>query len=299
MIEPGLAGRVALVTGADNPEGIGAATARALAEQGAAVCLHYFRRDDDDHQVDAMDSDRLSPSDLPGEARYRSLQKRSAEAIVAKLREDGAAAACIEADLRDVEAVPALFEHAESVLGPVEILINNAATSDADTFVPVSSEVERSAVDGFAMAPIDAESIDKVLGVNSRAPALLMAEMARRHAARGADWGRIVCVSTDGASGFCTQVSYGASKHALESYSRAAAGELGFYGITVNTVSLGPIQTGWIGPEMEAEIGASIPLRRVGQPDDVADVVVFLCSEQARWLTGQQIYVGGGHLMPL
>jgi 3-oxoacyl-[acyl-carrier protein] reductase len=124
-----------------------------------------------------------------------------------------------------------------------------------------------------------------------------MAEFAHRHVQHGARWGRIINVSTDGAPGFRSEVSYGASKYALESYSRAAASELGQYGITVNVVSLGPIQTGWITPEMERQIALETPLRRVGQPQDVADVIVFLASEQARWLTGQIIHVGGGHRM--
>ena len=91
--------------------------------------------------------------------------------------------------------------------------------------------------------------------------------------------------------------AYGASKAALEAYSRSAAVELSHYGITVNIVSPGPIQTGWIAPDMEASIVPSIPLGRLGQPEDVADVIVFLASEQARWLTGQCLHVGGGHRM--
>ena len=83
----------------------------------------------------------------------------------------------------------------------------------------------------------------------------------------------------------------------MESYSRAAASELGRYGITVNIISPGPIQTGYIAPELEQRLNLEIPLGRVGQPEDVADVVVFLASEQARWLTGQLLFVGGGHRM--
>jgi 3-oxoacyl-[acyl-carrier protein] reductase len=127
----------------------------------------------------------------------------------------------------------------------------------------------------------------------------MMAEYARRFVKRGAGWGRIINVSTDGASGFGTEVSYGASKHALESYSRAAAKELGKYGITVNVVSLGAIQTGWITPDLETKISSETPLGRIGEPEDAADVILFLASEQARWLTGQMLYVGGGHQMPL
>ncbi len=92
-------------------------------------------------------------------------------------------------------------------------------------------------------------------------------------------------------------MSYGASKLALESYSRSAAAEFGRYGITVNIVSPGPIQTDWITPETEEREARVTPLGRVGHPDDVADVIVFLASEQARWLTGQRLYVGGGHAM--
>jgi 3-oxoacyl-[acyl-carrier protein] reductase len=112
-------------------------------------------------------------------------------------------------------------------------------------------------------------------------------------------WGRIINVSTDAADHFGSQVSYGASKHALESYSRSAAGELGRYGITVNVVAPGPIQTGYLPPEGVTRAASNAPLRRVGHPDDVADVIVFFGSEQARWLTGQLLYVGGGNKMPI
>jgi 3-oxoacyl-[acyl-carrier protein] reductase len=73
--------------------------------------------------------------------------------------------------------------------------------------------------------------------------------------------------------------------------------ELGQLGITVNALSLGPVQTGWITPELEKEIPPTIPLGRIGRPEDVADVIVFFASEQARWITGQKMYVGGGHGM--
>ncbi len=119
----------------------------------------------------------------------------------------------------------------------------------------------------------------------------------KRHVAAGANWGRIVNVSTDGSPAFEGEVSYGSTKHALEALSRAAAKELGPFGITVNIVSPGPIQTCYITPTAEKHISASTPLRRVGQPADVADVIRFLCSEQARWLTGQMLFVGGGWRM--
>jgi 3-oxoacyl-[acyl-carrier protein] reductase len=142
---------------------------------------------------------------------------------------------------------------------------------------------------------VTAGGLDRHFAVNSRAVALLMAEFARRHAARGAGWGRIINVSTDGADCFPGEAGYGASKAALEALSRTAAVELGRYGITVNVISPGPIQTDWITPELEELIARNTPLGRVGEPEDIADVAVFLASHQARWITGQVIRVGGGN----
>jgi len=185
------------------------------------------------------------------------------------------------------------------MLGPVEVLVNNAAYCVPDTFVPQGRlSADYRSPSGTAMRPLTPEGHDRHFAVNTRATALTMAELAKRHVERGASWGRVVNVSTDGAYVFPGEVSYGASKLALEGYSRSAAVEFGPFGITVNTVSLGAVQTGWISPEMEEEISAEYPLRRVGRPKDVADVIVFLASEQARWVTAQTLYVGGGHALP-
>jgi 3-oxoacyl-[acyl-carrier protein] reductase len=293
MTRTGMEGRVALVTGANH--GIGAATARALAAAGAAVFLSYLRGPLYEAEEPPAEEDQLA---APGPALYRARQAQTAESVLRTIREAGGQAEAWEADLADPAAIPALFEQAEAALGPVDILVNNAAYCQMDTFLPPGRREAR-AFDQMPRTTITAESHDRHFAVNSRAVALMMAELARRVIERGAAWGRIINVSTDGASGFSGEISYGASKHAMESYSRAAASELGPYGIAVNVVSLGPIQTGWIPPQAEREWPAGIPLRRIGQPEDVADVIVFLASEQARWITGQLIYVGGGHQMPL
>jgi len=295
MINPGLNGKVALITGANSPYGIGAAAARAFAAQGVAVFITYLRQ-----RIELSPQATQAPdlAGIPGEAFYQAAQQLTAEAVVGEIRAGGGRVAAVEADLADSASVPMLFDQAEQVFGPVNLLINNAAYCVPDTFIPAPQlSTDTRAAGGAVLAAITAESHDRHFAVNSRAVALTMAEFTRRHVARGAAWGRIINISTDGAPGFASEISYGASKYALESYSRAAAKELGQFGITVNVMSLGPIQTGWIALELERSVEQHIPLGRAGRPDDVADAMLLLAAEQARWITGQVIYVGGGHRM--
>ncbi|GCE46590.1 3-oxoacyl-[acyl-carrier protein] reductase [Thermosporothrix hazakensis] len=290
MLQTGLQGKVALITGGNH--GIGAATARALAAEGCHVLINYLRLP----LQGITENDYLAQiqTETPGIALYNRKRRADAANVVQEIRTQGGKADAIEADLADPATIPMLFEEAEKRFGTVDILVNNADHCEQDTFLAQPGL----AADGFPNATITAALHDSHFAVNSRAVALLMAEFASRHIAARKQWGRIINISTDGAPGFAGEVSYGASKAALESYSRAAAQELGPYGITVNIVSPGPIQTGWISPQQVAEISRVTPLRRVGQPDDIADVIVFLASEQARWLTGQLLSVSGGLRMP-
>ena len=125
----------------------------------------------------------------------------------------------------------------------------------------------------------------------------MMAEYAKRHIAHSRQWGRIINITTDGARCHASNVSYAASKFAVESYTRSAALELGPYGITVNAISPGAVQTGWIPVELEKETAAAYPLRRIGQPEDIAEAVVYFASDQAGWITGQVLQVDGGNLL--
>jgi 3-oxoacyl-[acyl-carrier protein] reductase len=229
----------------------------------------------------------------PGDALYRARNADSPDTVQRKLVAIGARVAAAEFDLSDPDVPPRLFDAVEDALGPVDVLINNAAYAVSDTFDPVG-ETEADWA-GRARSIVNAESHVHHFSVNCRAVTLLKSEFARRHVERRARWGRIINISTDGADAFPGEVSYGASKAALEAYSRSAAMELAKYGITVNIVAPGPIQTGWIPEDEVAGIEATIPLGRLGQPGDVADVVLFLASEQARWVTGQRLFVGGGH----
>lgn len=297
MIDPGLKDKIVLVTGGNNPLGSGAATARAFAAQGAAVFIHYYRQPFDPATV--TDQKEL---ETPGLPYFFAQQAKTADEVVTEIKKAGGTAASWECDLAEPKAITELFDRAEKELGIVDVLVNNAAEYLADSFLPESMVQDNDAAlweGGPRMSTISTESFDRHFAVNTRAPALMTAEFARRLREGKRTWGRIITVSADCSWGSPGEISYRASKYALESYSRSAAAELGPLGITVNVVSPGPVQSGYIPPEAEKELIEEIPLRRVGRSEDIADVIVFLASEQARWVTGQVITVHGGHRMAL
>lgn len=266
MVDPGLDGRCILVTGGNS--GIGAATALAFAAQGARVVVHY-----------------LEQQELRASAHVRVEHtvrgRQAADAVVRQILAAGGEAAAVAADLSSPDAPVALLDAAEHVLGPIDVLVNNAAHCESpDTLLTATPE-----------------GVDRHFAVNTRAAVMLIAEYARRVQRRGGRWGRVINVSTDAARTFPGQIAYGASKAALEAFTRSTAVELGPLGITVNAVAPGPVQTGWISDDLEAQILPSIPLRRVGRPEDIASAIVFLASEQASWITGQTVQVAGGHAL--
>jgi len=282
VINPGLHSRTVLVTGVNNRLGIGAAVARAFARLGATLFLHYHR----------VPPDASATVDV-----YRAQQANGADEILADIAGLGGRAAALEADFADPVSIPSLFDAAERFCGSVEVLVNNAATWSADTFLPSRESGRNPFIELWtdSGAALSAAPMTRQFVVNAVAPSLLMTEFARRHVDRRAMWGRIVNISTAGSESFPSEATYGASKYALESYTRTAAQELGQFGITVNVLALGPVQTGWITPALEKALLPTLALGRIGLPDDIADVVVFLASEQARWVTGQKIFVDGGH----
>jgi 3-oxoacyl-[acyl-carrier protein] reductase len=297
MIDPGLKDKIVLVTGGNNPFGIGAAIARAFASQGVHSFIHFFRQEVDFRYKDQSNSHLQEP----GLGFFFEQQLKTADEVVASIRKSGGKAESWEGDLRNPKNVNRLFEEAEKAFGQVDILVNNAAEYLADTFLPSTALEKETELweGGPTISTIGVESHDRHFAVNSRAVAILMSMFVRRIIERQTNWGRIINISADCAWGSPKEISYRASKYALESYSRSAAAELGPYGITVNVVSPGPIQSGYISPEMEEALIADIPLRRVGRPEDIANTVVFLASEQASWITGQLIFVHGGHRMAL
>lgn len=297
MIDPGLKDKVALITGGNNPFGIGAAIARAFTRHGAKVFIHYFRQ-----AAELPDEDRKSHEpQKPGLPFFFKQQAKTADEVIASIRDADGIAESWEGNLREPGNVHRLFEQAEKTFGHIDILVNNAADYTADTFLPTGTLKEKKEVwqEGPAISTIDEESHDRHFAVNSRAVAILMSKFAGRILERHKRWGRIINISADCAWGAPMEVSYRASKYALESYSRSAAAELGPHGITVNIVSPGPVQSGYIPSEAEKALIADIPLKRIGQPEDIANAVVFFASEQAAWITGQLLFVHGGHRMTL
>ena len=270
MINYGLKDRVAIITGANNPQGIGATTALAFAREGAKVVLVYKKisRPFDPNKTDRNGVDR-----------YYSANAGNADIVENKLKELNAEYLIIESDISSENAVKEIYMQTFERFGRVDILVNNAATDDENGFDTIEK--------------ITQSVIDDTFAVNVRGSLLMIREMINR---RG-NYGRIINLSTDAAQIFAGQITYGASKATMEALTRSIALEVAPYGITVNCVAPGPTQTGWIDEDFEKVVVPLIPMGKLIQPEDIAETILFLASEQARMLTGQVIKVSGGHAL--
>ena len=267
MVDYGLKDRVAIITGANNPQGIGATTALAFAREGAKVVLVYKKL------PRAFDP---SKTDKNGVDRYFAANAEGADLVVEKLREMGAEHLVLERDISDENDVKDIYSAVMERFGRVDVLVNNAADGDMD------------GIDTIEL--ITQGVIDDTFAVNVRGSLLMMREFIRN---RG-DYGRIISLSTDASQTFAGQITYGASKATMEALTRSIALEVAQYGITVNCVAPGPTQTGWIDEELEQAVIPLIPMGALIQPEDLAETILFLSSRQASMITGQVIKVSGG-----
>ena len=270
MLDYGLQNRVALITSANNPQGIGATTALAFAREGAKVVIVYKK------VPRAFDRTK---TDKNGADRYFQANASNADAVEERLKQMHADYLIIESDITDEKAVQGIYAAVLERYGRIDILVNNAAEGDMDGL----DTIER----------ITQEVIDNTFAVNVRGTMLMSRELIRHRS----DYGRIINLSTDSAQIFAGQIAYGASKATIEALTRSIALEVAQYGITVNCVAPGPTQTGWIDKELEKNVLPLIPMGQLIQPQDIAQTILFLASEQARLLTGQVIKVSGGHAL--
>jgi NAD(P)-dependent dehydrogenase (short-subunit alcohol dehydrogenase family) len=235
--------------------GIGAATALAAASRGYAVGVNY-RRDE-----------------------------AAASAVAQRIRAAGGRALAVQADVAEPDDVARLFDAVAEALGPVTALVNNAGTTGRIT----------------RFEGLDLTTLRRVIDVNLIGCMLCSQEAVRRFStARGGQGGAIVNVSSvaaqTGSPG--EYVHYAATKAAVEAFTRGLAREVAAEGIRVNAVAPGTVQTGIHAaggdPERPARIAARIPLGRVGQPEEIAQAILWLLSPAAAYATGSVLTVAGG-----
>ncbi len=200
-----------------------------------------------------------------------------AKQVVAGIEAKGGTAVAVQADMSQVPEVRRLMRKTVRRFGRLDILINNAGMFIRKALIDTTEE-----------------DYDRLFAVNAKGPYFAMQEAAKVIE----EGGRIVNVSTDGTHmGFSDATVYLGSKGALEQFTKGLANELAAKGVTVNTVSPGFTDTDMLADPVR-EIGAQMsPFKRLGTPQDIAEVVAFVVSEKARWLTGQNIHAGGGVVM--
>ncbi|MCA0046725.1 SDR family oxidoreductase [Mesorhizobium sp. B283B1A] len=200
--------------------------------------------------------------------------QKAADEVVAAIAGNGGKAVAIQADMSSVSDISRLFDEAERELGTIDIVVANVGVA---VIKPLTEATEA--------------DFDHVFGTNAKGTFFTLQEAARRVR----DGGRIIAVSTGGTKMFFTQTAlYLGSKGAVEQFVRVLSRELGPRGITVNALSPGFTDTDLL-PERDRAVAAGMsPFGRIGAPRDVADIAVFLASDEARWLTGENIQAGGG-----
>jgi 3-oxoacyl-[acyl-carrier protein] reductase len=234
--------------------GIGAAIARRLSDDGLAVAV-------------------------------LDLDETACKAVVDEIESSGGKALAVGADVADEEAVEAAVARVASELGAPTVLVNNAGITRDNLLFKMS-----------------ANEWDAVMNVHLRG-AFLMSRATQKHMV-DAHWGRIINLSSVSALGHRGQVNYSAAKAGIQGLTKTLAIELGQFGVTANAIAPGFIETemtantakrmGVPFEDFKAAAAKTIPVARVGQPEDIAATVSFFAREDASFVSGQVIYVAGG-----
>ncbi len=205
--------------------------------------------------------------------------KADADGVVESIARLGGEAMAVEADVRDSGAVKAMVDEVGDRWGKIDILVNNAGVN-RDTLLLRMSD----------------EAWDDVMGTNLRG-AFLCTKFAVRYMMRQ-EWGRVISISSVvGRVGNAGQSNYAASKGGIIAFTKSVAREMGSRNVTVNAVAPGFIvteMTDKLPPETRENMQSMIPLQRLGQPEDVAELVGFLAGDKAGYITGQVITIDGG-----
>ncbi len=268
-----LTGKVAVVTGGSR--GLGRADCLALAKAGADVVVTDILIESDPDIQQSAERAQSALAQL-----FTSQNVVYAERTSEEIRAMGRRSAAIKMDVTDRQQVRTVFEQVVAEFGSLDILVNNAATLDHVAQLEAQSD----------------ELWDRDVTVNLTG-AYNCTKAAFTHM-RKAGGGRIVYMSSvAGSLGGFGQASYAATKSAMVGLARTAALEGARYGITANVVAPGIIATEAFkmgNPKMNDRMVLRTAMRAPGEPEDVAHTIVFLCSPEARYITGQVLHVAGG-----
>lgn len=222
---------------------------------------------------------RLAADGASVAVNYVGNEEAAAEAVE-EIEKNGGNAVALQGDVRRTEDVRRLFDETEKAFGKLDILVNNAGVALEKT-TPIAETTD--------------EQYDRLFAVNARGTFMPLREAARRIA----DGGRIINISTTiirmALPGYAV---YAGSKAAVEMFTRILSKELEGRGITVNAVAPGPVETDLFNTgkteEVKQRMADMAPLKRLGQPDDIARVVAFLAGDEGGWINGQILYANGG-----
>lgn len=248
--------KIAIVTGTSRINGIGKAICIELAKKGCDIFFTYWKAYD---------------NQMPW-----GIENNEPELIENELKRLGIRCEKLELDLTKDNSIEILFNEVENKLGKPSILINNATYSTETTIENIS-----------------AKELDNHYKLNIKATTLLTIEFIKRFDFK--EGGRIVNLTSGQSLGkMSSEIAYAITKSAIEMMTYTLSSEIAAKGITINAVNPGPNDTGWMNKETKKELIKSFPMGRIGKPTDTANLIGYLISKEAEWITGQIIHSEGG-----